>query len=310
MKYILLSIVTVLCVCQIGWSQKAVHSIQTADSLFAASAWIDAISVYESVLKSAPENALAWSRLGFSYHSLGKPNEALDSYTKSLGYKPSPQLENTVRSRISRIYSLKREKDKAFEQLDKALDLGYALVGELKNQKEFDNIRDDTRFKEAIKRADLNANPCMSNKQAREFDFWIGEWDVYPNGANVIVGHSKIEMASGGCMILENWTALGLMPNTGKSMNYVNAVTGKWEQYWIGSGGLNPNNPQKFVNGEYREGAMRFEFEQVTRQGQKQMGRFIFFNERPDQVRQFNEVSSDGGKTWTTVYDFIYKRKA
>jgi hypothetical protein len=54
---------------------------------------------------------------------------------------------------------------------------------------------------------------------------------------------------------------------------------------------------------------MRFTFEQLNPQGGKQTGRFIFFNEGPDQVRQFNEVSSDGGKTWTTLYDFVYKRK-
>ena len=110
-------------------------------------------------------------------------------------------------------------------------------------------------------------------------------------------------------MILENWTAKGNVPNEGKSMNFVNPSTGKWEQLWIGSGGINQNNPQQFVNGTYTDDAMRFEFEQITPQGSKQVGRFIFFNEGPDQVRQFNEVSSDEGKTWTTVYDFVYKRK-
>jgi hypothetical protein len=154
-----------------------------------------------------------------------------------------------------------------------------------------------------------NPFPCMNDKKLREFDFWIGDWDVYQNGTNVVVGESKIEMASGGCMILENWTAKGPVPHNGKSMNYVNPVSGKWEQLWIGSGGINTNNPQQFVNGEYTGGAMRFTFEQYSPQNQKQTGRFIFFNNGADEVRQFNEVSSDGGKTWTTVYDFIYKRK-
>jgi hypothetical protein len=149
----------------------------------------------------------------------------------------------------------------------------------------------------------------MEDKKSREFDFWVGEWNVYKRGTNVKVGDSKIEIASGGCMILENWEAAGPVAHNGKSMNYVNSATGKWEQLWIGSGGINVNNPQKFVNGVYADGAMRFDFEQVDRQGKKQIGRFIFFNEGPDQVRQFNEVSADGGKTWTTVYDFTYIRK-
>jgi hypothetical protein len=154
-----------------------------------------------------------------------------------------------------------------------------------------------------------NPFPCMNEKKLREFDFWVGEWDVYKNGTNALVGESKIEIASGGCMVLENWTAKGSVPSNGKSMNYVNSSTGKWEQLWIGSGGININNPQKFVNGEYTENAMRFTFEQLSPKNEKQIGRFIFFNLGPNEVRQFNEVSNDNGKTWTTVYDFLYKRK-
>jgi hypothetical protein len=154
-----------------------------------------------------------------------------------------------------------------------------------------------------------DAFPCMRDKKLREFDFWLGDWNVYKNGTDIMVGESKIELASGGCMVLENWTAKGPAPHNGKSMNYVNPATGRWEQLWIGSGGINVNNPQKFVNGEYSDNALRFTFEQVSPTGAKQIGRFIFFNIGPNEVRQFNEVSNDNGKTWTTVYDFTYKRK-
>jgi hypothetical protein len=284
-------------------------TIRAADSLFTASAWKNAIPVYEGALKNTPENSLAWNRLGFCYHNLGEFDKAISNYSKSLDYNPSPGLAATVQSRLARAYAIKKETEKAFVSLNKAIQSGYINVTEMQTHKDYENIRSDARFKAAIVSATNIAMPCLIHEQSRQFDFWIGEWDVYPNGANIIIGHSKIEMASGGCMILENWTAVGGAPNTGKSMNYVNANTGKWEQFWLGSGGINPNNPQKFVNGEYRDGAMRFEFERLTPQGQKQIGRFIFFNEGPDQVRQFNEVSSDDGKTWTTTYDFVYKRK-
>ena len=292
-------------------SKKPVRqfTIQHADSLFLAFSYNDAIPAYEAVLRNSPEHSLAWNRLAFSYQNIGDLEKALTNYARSLEYKPSPQLEMTVRARMARVYSLRNDKENAFANLNKALTLGYALVGELETNADYNNLRKDSRFDGVVDRANRNAFPCMDVPQAREFDFWVGEWDVYPNGAATLVGHSKIEVASGGCMILENWTAVGPMPHNGKSMNYINSVTGKWEQFWIGSGGLTVSNPQKFVNGEYRDGAMRFEFEQSDRSGQKQIGRFIFFNEGPSQVRQFNEVSSDGGKTWTTVYDFVYKRK-
>ncbi len=285
------------------------QSIKQADSLYAASDWKNAVPVYESVLNTSPDNALAWNRLGYSYHNLRNYEKAMSSYTKALQNKPAPQLEATVDARLARIHSIKKENEKAFEMLQKAISLGYVNLQEMETNDDFKNIRNDKRFAESLKAAKEKAFPCTVIPQAREFDFWIGEWDVFANGSTVQVGKSKVNAESGGCMILENWTALGPVPNTGKSMNYVNTVTGKWEQFWIGSGGLSPANPQKFVNGEYRDGAMRFEFEQVTPQNQKRMGRFIFFNMAPDQVRQFNEVSSDGGKTWSTVYDFIYKRR-
>jgi hypothetical protein len=284
-------------------------SVKEADSLFSIGSWTSAIPVYENVLKSNGENALAWNRLGFCYYNIGAHDKAVEAYMTSLQKNPPKGLEATVRARLARIQSIRNQKEEAFASLDKAVAAGYVNLTELKSLNDFQNIRNDARFEKLLTAVTNNAFPCMGNQQAREFDFWIGEWDVYPNGSSQLVGDSKIEVASGGCMILENWTALGPVPNTGKSMNYVNTNTGKWEQLWIGSGGMNINNPQKFVNGVYNDGAMRFDFEQSNPQGQKQIGRFIFFNQGPDQVRQFNEVSSDGGKTWTTSYDFIYKRR-
>jgi hypothetical protein len=283
-------------------------TIQLADSLFFVQAWKNAIPVYEAVLKQAAGNSLAFNRLGYCYQNIGDLEKAMTNYNRSLENSASTGLQATVHSRMARVYALKKENDNAFQSLGKALAAGYSNVNELTTHADFEKIRSDKRFDSILKSANENAMPCLTQQNLRQFDFWVGEWDVYPNGANVLVGKSKIEVASGGCMVLENWTAVGGPPNVGKSMNYVNPATGKWEQLWIGSGGITVNNPQKFVNGEYKDGAMRFDFEQVNPQGQKQIGRFIFFNEGPNQVRQFNEVSNDGGKTWTTVYDFVYKR--
>lgn len=76
---------------------------------------------------------------------------------------------------------------------------------------------------------------CMSQPEYRQFDFWIGEWEVTnPDGR--VVGSSKIELTSGDCLILENWTsASGL---TGKSMNYYSLFDSQWHQLWMGSNGI------------------------------------------------------------------------
>lgn len=302
--YILL-ISTVLVSAQSRKKPKSVATIKEADSLFQLRNWSAAIPVYEEVLKKEANNSLAWNRLGFSYHNLANYDKAEVNYLKALENKPSPALEITIHSRLARVYSLKNETEKSFQSLEKALQLGYNNITELDTQKEFDNLRKDNRFADIVKRTNINAYPCMGNAQAREFDFWIGEWDAYVRGTNNLAGHSRIDMASGGCMILENWTSVG-QPFSGKSMNFVDPVTGKWKQIWIGSG--KAPNASEFLNGEYRDGAMRFEFETTNPQGGKQQVHFYFFNEGPDQVRQFHETSNDEGKTWTTTYDFTYKR--
>ena len=295
MKFIFISFVllfSVSVIAQKGKKATPKPTLQQADSLFLARDWSAAIPVYEAVLKTEPNNSLAWNRLGFSYHNLSNYDKALPNYLKSLEYKPTPPIETTVQARLARVYSVKKENEKAFQSLDRALQLGYANLTELDTQKDFDNIRTDSRFAEAVKKANINAYPCLGNEQARQFDFWIGEWDAYVRGTNTLAGKSKIEMASGGCMILENWTSVG-SPFSGKSMNFVDPVSGKWKQIWVGSGGVNAT---EFLNGEYRDGAMRFECETVNPQGVKQQVHFYFFNEGPDQVRQFHEASNDQGK--------------
>ncbi len=172
--------------------------------------------------------------------------------------------------------------------------MGYANVGELEKQSELDSIRSDSRYAEIIKAATNNAFPCMINAQAREFDFWIGDWDAYVTGTTQLAGQSHIDLASGGCMILENWTSKGNVSFTGKSMNYIDPSNNKWKQVWIGSNGINVS---EFLNGEYRDNAMRFEFVNTNAQGAKTLTHFYFYNQGPNEVRQFHETSVDDGKT-------------
>jgi hypothetical protein len=157
----------------------------------------------------------------------------------------------------------------------------------------------------AVAQKDTVVFPCSVDPKQRVFDFWLGEWDAYVTGTNKLAGHSLIQSASGGCMLLENWESARAKYN-GKSMNFIDASTGKWQQVWVGSEG---GGQHVFVNGEYRDSAMRFDFEQAGKDGKVQKGRFTFFNQGPNQVRQLNETSDDGGKTWNIAYDLTYIRK-
>ncbi|MEO7291948.1 MAG: tetratricopeptide repeat protein, partial [Ginsengibacter sp.] len=284
-------------------AQASPAIFRKADSLYFASDWANSKSAYEQIIKDTSHDAMHLNRLGFANQNLGNYPGAENYYHRALLSNPISPEKVSVLSRMARVKSLLNKPDEAFMRLDSAIAAGYSNLSELDTSKDFNNIRNDSRFKKVREQVYGITNPCMVNPQAREFDFWIGEWDVYPTGAKNIVGNSVVQMSSSGCALLENWTS---PLSNGKSLNFVDPITNKWKQVWVGS---YANGIQDFINGEYKEGAMHFTFETRDAQGHKVIGRFIFYNQGANQVRQFNETSIDDGKTWVTSYDFTYIRK-
>jgi len=277
-----------------------------ADSLFAIKEYKSAKKIFDKLLSDTSSNSVEWNRLGFSNYSLGNYDEALKDYKKSEANNPPTGLQPILFSRMAMVYGVKGDKQNAVNYMDKAIKAGYFNFPDMDTLKAFSSVRGNDKFKILRNKAYVAAYPCSADTLRRQFDFWIGEWDAYVTGTKLLAGHSVIQPASGGCMILENWTSANALYD-GKSMNFIDAATGKWQQVWVGAEG---GTQHVFVNGMYYDGAMRFEFEQTNPQGKKQKGRFIFYNQGPNQVRQFNETSDDGGVTWTTVYDFTYIRKS
>ena len=291
-------------VCSATVAQQNGPLTSAADAFYAKQDWLAAANGYENAFaKGEVQSALSVNKLGFSYFNLGKYDLAIKNLELALTKNPLPSGEPIIRSRLARAYAANSETDKALDQLDSAIAHGYSNVPELESSKEYDKIRNDTKFKNLVSQATDKLYPCLHNAHAREFDFWIGDWDVYPTGGNQIVGSSKIEMEAGGCFILENWTAIGY-PNTGKSMNFVDPATNKWKQVWVGSGGA----VTEYVNGVYKDSVMEFESSSSNAQGNTKI-RFRFFNQGTNQVRQFQESSTDDGKTWSVNYDLTYVRK-
>lgn len=279
------------------------QTMQTADSLYYAQDWSFARSMYEKLLGDTSHNSIAWNRLGFSNYNLGNYDKAMQCYKNALALQPIPPVTASAYSRMARVYAIKNEKKNALAAIDSSFNAGYANITEFDTLKDFNNLRNDADFISLRQKVYAIAFPCMVDGHAREFDFWSGEWNVYVTGTTQYAGHSLIQIISGGCAILENWDSPA---STGKSINFIDPNTNKWKQSWSGS---YTKGNQEFTNGEYRDSAMHFYFETKDAQGNKVIGRFIFYNQGPNQVRQFSETSNDNGKTWTTNYDFTYIRK-
>lgn len=182
--------------------------LQTADSLYQAQQWSQAKEKYLQYLKDSANKPMYWQRLGYCNHHLGRYKDAISNYEKALALQPNAQLKFTVESRIARSYSQLKNEKEALRWLRRASESGYQDINEINRIKDFDAIKGSKEFKELYKKIYENAYPCSVDPKSKEFDFWIGEWDVYQNGTNVLVGHSFVQKISGDCALLENWTAL------------------------------------------------------------------------------------------------------
>src|SRR5215510_325419 len=143
-------------------------------------------------------------------------------------------------------------------------------------------------------------NLCRAKPEYRQFDFWIGEWDVQAGGKPA--GTNSVRLILDDCVIFENWKGAGGM--TGKSFNIYNASIGKWQQTWVDSAG----NALEFY-GEFKDGAMRLVGEKPGPNGAKIINKLTFFPLEGGRVRQLWESSQDDGKTWNTAFDGLYIRK-
>jgi len=284
------------------FAQQSKSYLQLADSLYAKQNWKEARSNYLKYTNDTSTNAIAWNRLGYSNHNLGFYDEALRDYQKALDNKPSPPVRGVAMARMARVYSLINKPDDAAKWLLKVGATGYNILPDLDTLVDFKNIRAAANYTDIKKQVYESVYPCAAEPHSHDFDFWIGEWDVYQTGTKFLVGHSSVQSISGGCAILENWTST--QASIGKSINYYNSATGKWEQDWIGSAG----GPQRYLDGVYKDSVMHFTYENVTN-NKKVTGNFKFYNIDKNTVRQYQDVNNDDGKTVTVSYDFTYVRK-
>jgi len=139
--------------------------------------------------------------------------------------------------------------------------------------------------------------PC-SAPEAKQFDFWIGDWDVFEDGK--LAGTNRIERYYG-CVVHESWKSPEL---TGQSLNVFDARRGVWHQTWVDS-----NSSLLVLEGGWKDGALTMS--DATLPGKKDPKRVNEITWTPNadgSVRQHWRQSTDGGKSWSTVFDGKYVR--
>lgn len=142
--------------------------------------------------------------------------------------------------------------------------------------------------------------PACATPAHDEFDFWLGDWDVFhPDGKPA--GTSHVERILDGCVVFENWqSATGGF--AGKSFNTYDTVTGRWNQVWVDSGGDTIH-----FSGRRRKNVMYLTGIHATRKGTLH-NRLSFTLNDDGTVRQLWRQSADRRK-WEVLFDGLYRRR-
>jgi hypothetical protein len=146
--------------------------------------------------------------------------------------------------------------------------------------------------------------PC-SSAEAKQFDFWVGEWDLtWPAGGGNPAGkgHNSVTKGFDGCVIQENFDGMESMPLRGMSVSMYNARMKKWQQTWVD----NEGSYLDFV-GAFDGKEMTLAREAVNPKGEKVWQRMVFKNITADAF-DWSWESSKNGKDWQVNWPIHYVR--
>ncbi len=148
------------------------------------------------------------------------------------------------------------------------------------------------------------APPPCQDPVFDDFDFWVGEWDVY-DAVGKLAGKNSIRKEEYGCLIVERWTNAGGV--TGQSYNFVDLATGKWRQVWVSAGAT-----IDYAGGLDDKGAMILEGTIGFGAGQAGNGakfRGTWTPNADGSVLQHFQQYDDAKSVWTDWFTGTYRRQ-
>jgi hypothetical protein len=144
--------------------------------------------------------------------------------------------------------------------------------------------------------------PC-SDPAYRQFDFWIGAWNVTANDQQA--GTNSIQPVHNGCALEEHWQGAGAGGVSGSSLNIYDQANDRWHQTWVDG-----NGTLLQLDGGLVDGAMVLRGTRPARDGNGMTTHRITWTPNADgSVRQLWETSRDG-QTWSELFDGLYTRAA
>ena len=106
-----------------------------------------AVTTYDTALKIKPDHVVCLLNKGLSLHYLKRYEEAITCYDKILSQNPN-NANALYHKACTR--SLQRDANTALELLERAIRIDSEFASKASGDKDFDTIRNDTRFKALI----------------------------------------------------------------------------------------------------------------------------------------------------------------
>jgi hypothetical protein len=142
-------------------------------------------------------------------------------------------------------------------------------------------------------------SPCNTSAH-QQFDFWLGDWEVYQAKADTLVGRNTITKTLDGCVVEEYWR--GAAGFEGKSFNTLQPDGETWEQTWVDQAG----NTFRFT-GSRQDNVMQFRGQGYTNKKEYEFEMsYTLLDE--GEVRQLWKAREKGKEDWAVWFDGIYRR--
>jgi hypothetical protein len=145
--------------------------------------------------------------------------------------------------------------------------------------------------------------PTLQLDAARQFDFWLGEWDcTWDDGDRRRVATNSVYLDLGGKVVVENFDGRPSLDFQGLSFSVYDRGAGCWKQTWVDSEGSYLDFAGGFENGVMelrRNGEV---------DGAPAVFRMRWENIERDSLDWSWQRSDDGGDTWVSLWEIEYTR--
>ncbi|MEM7050046.1 MAG: tetratricopeptide repeat protein [Acidobacteriota bacterium] len=265
-------------------------SAADAAALLAEEKWEAAAAAFTALADGDPKDGSAWFGLAQARHGAGDLKAALAAYDKAqeAGFAAGRVLFHRARA-----LAAQGQAAAAVRQLEALADAGAKIAGAVSADADLAKLAGRDDYARALARL----TPC-SDPPYRQFDFWLGEWDVINQGTGAKGAINRITAVHGGCSLHEDYENGAF---EGSSLNAYDQGSGKWYQTWMDNQGTVLR-----LSGGMVGGSMQLS----SASDSSPVNRITWTPNDDGSVRQHWETSTDGGKTWNTAFDGLYVKRS